>query len=163
MPWWIAGGIGLLPGLLGLGLGVLALSRAWAVVRARHWPAVQGRVLTSHATAVGVAVRRQTGIGSQRDALRWVPGIEFEYEVGGQLHRSRRIGLTAPSASSERADAEARAARLPAGAAVTVRYDPARPADGVIELGMDPQTISLLVVAATLLLLGACLPFWLAG
>jgi hypothetical protein len=161
MSWVPALVVGVLFGGIGTIVLAVAAPRLARVLRARSWPAVPGRVITSRAAQVSVSVPVETKIAARRDALRWVPEVEVEYEAGGRTHRSRRIGLGGPTASTEPHDAAAVTARYPVGTAVTVRHDPARPDDGVLEVAIDPQTLSLAVLALVMLALAIVVPLLL--
>lgn len=149
----------------GIGAIVLAAAapRLSRVLRARRWPSVPGRVIASRAAQVTVSVPVETKISARRHALRWVPEVEVEYEAGGKTHRSRQIGLGGPTASTEPDDAATIAARYPVGSTVMVHHDPARPEDAVLDVAIDPQTLSLTVLALVMLALAIVVPLLLVS
>lgn len=120
------------------------LKRAVAVARA--WPTVPGRVVGG-----GIDVRRGRGVS-------YGVIIEYEYQVAGRRHRSLRYSLSGPPYFSFEGRAKRLLARFPAGAAVTVSYDPAEPHNGVIAL-QAPQIVMLRVVFWVFFVLIA----WLVG
>lgn len=109
-------------GLIALAAGVVGYS---ATRRMAGWPSAPGRVVLS-----------ETYTGEFRGrALRYAPAVRvaYEYTVDSQAFTGERVGqgpvpLEAASAESQRLLRD-----YPAGAAVTVYYDPADPASAVLE------------------------------
>ena len=121
------------------------LKRAVAVARA--WPTVPGRVV------VGRIEVRSMSRGVSYGAI-----IEYEYQVAGERHRSKRYSLSGPHYVSFKRRAQRLLSRFPAGTAVTVSYDPAEPHNGVIAL-QAPQIAMLRVIFWVFFILIA----WLVG
>lgn len=117
--------------LFGLSLGAIA---AWFLFRDRRraraalaWPAAGGRIVESR-----VEEKRLPG---DRPNVRFAPRITYEYTVDGHTYRSDRIAFAEVFWSLARRAAAAKVARYPAGAEVTVYYDPQRPDQAVLERG----------------------------
>jgi hypothetical protein len=117
-----------------LAAGALGLIQ-WRIARlkrdvaaARAWPTVPGRVVAGRIDSRTIALPRG-GRGVSYGAV-----IEYEYVVAGGRHRSARYSLSGPAYYSFERRAKRLLARFPAGAAVTVSYDPAAPHAGVIAL-----------------------------
>lgn len=128
-----------------LAAGALALIR-WrigrlkaAVAAARAWPTTPGRVVG------GRIERRSIALPRGGRAVSYGAIIEYEYEAAGRRHRSARYSVSGPHYFSFERRAKRLMARFPAGAAVTVAYDPAAPQAGVIALDA-PAVMGLRIV-----------------
>ena len=104
----------------GLGIIVANFRNHYKAQRAIGWPGVTGKVLESF-------VNKEDGM--------YKPEIRYEYRAYGEYHIADcwRLGATASSwgkASSKRA-----VAKYPAGASVTVFFNPERPREAVLEPG----------------------------
>jgi hypothetical protein len=152
-------------GVLLAGLGVLTGFPAWRGLaesaRARRWPTATGRVVSARAARVVIAVRASTSVTRYRERELWVPELTYEYRVGERVCRGDRMGLAAPSGSTEPGAAEAVVARYPVGCAVTVYVDPADPANAVLDPAPSANTRALVAVALGLFLSALVVPIWL--
>ncbi|MDP1829465.1 MAG: DUF3592 domain-containing protein [Archangium sp.] len=126
-----------LVGLAALGLGFV---RVMAARRSAGWPQVDGTVLTS--TVAGVAAA-------------WKAQVTYRYKVGDKDLRGTSIALE--DFESDRATAEALAARFPKGAPVKVFYEPADPSLSVLQPGAYGASAFLPSVGLGLLVLGCTL------
>jgi len=121
--------------LLG-GFGVLILAIAVAALREaasmRRWPVAKGRVLSSRVEECRDTVSSGTHAAATRLTL-YRPVVVYEYEADGRRFRGDRIAQSPgmDRGVSELADAVVR--RYASGSAVDVRYNPARPAESVLE------------------------------
>lgn len=108
--------------------GLVWLRQAFAEA---HWPTVIGTVVSSKVESF----RTITGGGGGQDAhvTMYRPAVVYRYEIGGLPYESNRIRREKVSGAQE--FAERRAARYSAGEPVRVRYNPADPADSVLETG----------------------------
>ena len=104
--------------------------------RVRHWPSAPGRIESSH-------VERTPG--SEPGTELWECHVAYLYEVDGAVRRGGN--RTAADMPGRQGGAEADAARYAPGRAVSVRYDPADPADSVLEPGPAAVAWSLAIVA----------------
>ena len=137
---WLLTGGGLAVGLLGVictaviplvivgGLVVFLVRRSRQSGEARQaaqvWPSAAGTVLMST-----IQIRR-----SGRHSRSEVPVVVYQYHVNGQMYQGNRIRagdqfLTVRVAGQ----AQATLARYPAGAPVTVYYNPVNPAESALE------------------------------
>jgi hypothetical protein len=140
--------------LSGLLLSLICVALIRADLQARKWPTAQGKITAS------TTEREATGYDSQHHmGHAWVPEIRYAYEVGGTQFHGKRIGNGVYS-SSWRGSAKRVALRYRSGTAVTVHYNPADPGDAVLNTftlsNVVGLVISLMVVAAGLVLLGFC-------
>jgi hypothetical protein len=124
-------------GLAALGLGFV---RVMAARRSAGWPQVDGTVLTSTVAAVAAA---------------WKAQVTYRYKVGDQDLRGTSIALE--DFDSDRATAEAIAARYPEGAQVKVFYEPSDPSLSVLQPGAYGASAFLPSVGVGVLVLGCVL------
>jgi hypothetical protein len=123
--------------VLGLAATVMlaVFVRQWREAReVRSWPSVSGRVTLSTVEVYDDGVRRERN-GIRYVVNRYMPVIEYVYEVGGTRYVSRSIHRNTVRGGGER-QAQALAARYPEGAAIEVRYDPRDPQSAVLEQGL---------------------------
>jgi Protein of unknown function (DUF3592) len=127
--------------LVGAGLlWVMLIQPVLNVWRASRWPAADCRIIRS-------AMQEHDG----DDGSTWSPDIEYEYVVGGQSHRSRRVMFFEASTSGRRW-IEQLLADYPAGATRTCYYDPRKTDEAVLRRG---YSWFLLLGLLPLLFLGA--------
>ena len=88
-----------------------------------RWSMAAGRVVRSTTQA------RRQGIGDGATTVT-VPRVEYEFSVGGRTWRGERISIGEDTGG---ANTEATLARYPVGTVVSVYYDPATPANCVLE------------------------------
>lgn len=139
--------------LLAAWLGIRAwtdLRRAW---QARGWLPVAGVVMQSEVEEVLVRVRVSTSVNATRLVLRYRPRVVYRYTANGATHWSDRLHFGAVLLSSDTTAASHMIARLPPGAVVTIYYNPANPADAVLERrvgwGTHALWLTTLLVLAT--------------
>ena len=106
------------------GFGLLHF-RALAKAKASEsWPSAMGRIAASE-----VRVEEST----DRDSTTWYnPVVAYRYTVGGREFEGARLRF-GNYRQSTRKKAEAMLARYSAGGSVPVRYNPADPAESVLE------------------------------
>lgn len=101
---------------------------AWMIraARARRgWPAIRGVV-------TGGGIRQRTSGVGEEESVIFVPVVEFQYEVGSKTYAASGPGFNETGYGS-RSRAENVLARYPAGAAVEVHYNPAKPGEAFLE------------------------------
>ncbi len=83
-----------------------------------HWPTTQGTVLSTSIT-----------VHQGHAQPYWHVDVSYQYQVAGVVHHGARLGGHGNNGEYGRHEAAARAfvASVPAGARVTVRYDPDHP------------------------------------
>lgn len=126
-------------------VGVALLVKLLEVRRAAWWTTTMGRIVRS-----GTEANRRVGAGRET-RVSTVPAVEYEFSAGGRTWRGHRIAIREDIGGANTA---ATIARYPAGAVVSVHYDPANPANAVLERelpkGMGKGLASLLVIVAAL-------------
>lgn len=130
-------------------LFVAVLVKAIDVRRAKSWTTTQGRVMRSK-----VEARRHRFAGGET-TVRNEPLVEYEFIVSGQRYRGTRIGIGDDAGGP---NTEATLKRYPAGADVTVYYDPADPRNCVLERDVPKEVAKgclVLLAAAAALAVGA--------
>lgn len=128
-------GFGLLALLFFLGIRRMAL-------QAMGWPTVRGQVVRSE-----VETFRKTEKGG-RTTTSHRPVVEYVYPVRGREYRGNQITLMVQVSGSEMFAQKIRA-RYPAGAAVTVRYDPANPGNAALEISGGASWLPLVIAAVS--------------
>ncbi|MGE7473017.1 DUF3592 domain-containing protein [Bosea sp. NPDC003192] len=104
-------------------VGAMILNAVLKVRRASSWAQAPGRVIRSH-----MAVRRPPE-GNEIGTVVNVPAVTYSFAVKGVTYQGTRVSLGNISGKY----AQEALARYPAGAYVTVYYDPADPSDCVLE------------------------------
>jgi hypothetical protein len=121
--------------LLG-GFGLLILAIAAASLREaaamKRWPVARGRVLSSRVEESRDTVSAGTHAAATR-LTRYRPVVVYEYEAGGSRFRGDRIAQSPGMDRGVSEIAESVVRRYASGSAVDVRYNPARPAESVLE------------------------------
>ncbi|MFT4121584.1 DUF3592 domain-containing protein [Bradyrhizobium sp.] len=114
-----------------LGLILIAAAvKTWQVREARGWPQAPGKVVTSFAEVREVRVSDDQRAEGYRLESRNFANVTYEYSVGGRKLRSDRISIGEDIGNFEVAE---KLAKYPAGAVVTVYYDPRHPDRAVLE------------------------------
>jgi hypothetical protein len=114
-----------------------------------RWPTTPGIVLDSYIEE-----------GNMKGGRGGRPIVEYQYEVNGKTYRNNRIYVGSNTAMSAGGFSDIliqlEARRYPAGKQVTVRYDPANPANAILEsrAGFIAPGIGVL-----LLVIAIALPF----
>jgi hypothetical protein len=132
----------------GVALVLLGADEARRVSPALTWPTTAGQVdsagISSDTVATSVGKWRNYPVVEQRFH------VAYRYRVGGVEYRGRRLDLLPASRRDARADLQ----RYPGGTAVSVRYDPERPANAVLEASRPLRALLTAAVGTALLLLG---------
>jgi Protein of unknown function (DUF3592) len=102
---------------------VAAGSKLIELRQAKSWVATTGRILSS-----GVETRRRR-FRDEPEELKDVPAVTYEFKVGGRTIDGTRVSI----GDEAGLDMDAVLARYPAGAEVTVYYDPRDPTRCVLE------------------------------
>jgi uncharacterized protein DUF3592 len=140
----------------GFGIAVLAIvvSSLREAAAMKHWPVAQGRVLSAKVEEYRESVSRGTGGPRDRMTL-YRPVLLYEYEVAGKRFRGRRITQSPGLNRGVPEFAEKVVARYPGGSAVTVRYNPKRPDESVLEPRLPGSWILGAAIGVALLVLAA--------
>jgi len=113
---------------------------------AAKWPVVEGTVAIYDAVA------------GCKDAAAVAPQVAYDYTYAGKSYRGNRRGF-AMNVCDTPANVAAITSQYPAGAAVRVHVNPARPAEAVLETTVDTAALWAMGIAA--LLLGATAMAWI--
>lgn len=109
--------------------GIVMFGAAQAESRAAmSWPSTPAHVDESR---VEQRMVRNAAAASAQTFYRLV--LSFSYEVGGRRYTSDRFSLSGPSESDRLNDMEELQARFPGGSTATAYYDPANPAQAVLD------------------------------
>lgn len=99
---------------------------------------------TAIATIVYSQVASETkGEEGGKEIIRYVPVVAYEYHVDGTPYRAARLRF-ADVSKPQLDEAKAITDRYPVGAGIEVHYNPARPAEAVIELEGDRSDLYLI-------------------
>jgi uncharacterized protein DUF3592 len=129
--------------------GALLVEQTIAVVRglrSQSWPRVQGRILTS--------VVWQDQSFADRHVF-WSPVIQYEYTVQGQRYVGRRISFAQGLSGSLEMAVRLASRRFRRGREVVVQYDPRRPEQAVLVVGVSLGNWLLLPLSAFMLWCGS--------
>lgn len=137
-----------LVGLAIIGLAVHTHLRARRQAdAATAWPTAVGRITESR-------VEDSIETSGEGDAETvWFARVAYAYSINGQRLTGTRIGYGVPTRHDTEAAARALAARFPEGAEIPVRYDPANPAEAVLDATRPSITRPLIYAGVGLLLL----------
>jgi hypothetical protein len=145
----------LILGVIFLGIGALFL---FLTLRARQkaktsqgWPTAQGTVLS-------VEIRENSSYDEDdhNTSVNYEPVVQYQYTVSGQQYNNKRIAFGATS--FDRSTAQKKAGQYVAGMAVTVHYNPNKPAESVLETSAGGSTVFMVVgiLFAVIGLMGCC-------
>ena len=107
-----------------LGIDVMVLNGIRQQIRAEHFPTTAGIITHSEVQVIS------SGKGASYDAR-----LRYAYRVAGRDFVGNRYRYGSFTASAERA--RTLSARYPVGAPVSVRYNPADPADAILTPGIE--------------------------
>jgi hypothetical protein len=133
---------------------VIVASKLWEARRAAAWPQVTGRIVKS-----AIEARRHQFSGEETTVTD-APVVEYEFAVADTTYRGTRISIGEDTGG---ANTEATLARYPVGASVLVYYNPADPADCVLERDVPAgfaRGCALLVLIGAII---AAAIYWLAS
>ena len=109
---------------------------------------------TTSGTIIESSVHQST-TGDFDGPATYYAKISYAYQVIGQAYQGRNIHIGA-SSTVPHSKAQAIASRYPVGASVTVYYDPANPADAVLERTAPANTV-VLILGIIFLFITLCL------
>jgi hypothetical protein len=127
-------------GLLILGIIVVCIgsnifSGIYQSFRSERWPRAEAQITTS------VVNRDPSDV-----ATRWTPTVAYRYSVGNSSFTSNRVRfLMAPMYQREEASSIVEAYGV--GRAVSIAYNPANPAESVLQPGPPPGTTKQALIA----------------
>jgi hypothetical protein len=103
------------------------------------WPYVQGRVI---AASVRQVVER--GDAETRDMTKYLPLVQYEYQIDGKTFQGNQLAFQEKSYSSHK-KAFALVAAFAAGSPVFVFFDPANPQNAVLERKAHGNNVILVI------------------
>lgn len=134
---------------VGVYMIVVSLRSRKKAESSQAWPHTLGQVVRAE-------VKRTSNTDDDGHiSYTYHPEVEYTYEVAGQTYSSQRLMFGAIRAYNTTAKAQRTLARYPVGSQVTVYYDPAKPADSVLERIAGAST-SMLVIGIAMILVSAC-------
>jgi hypothetical protein len=138
--------------LCGAGLIFYALRSRKKAEASQGWPGTSGQISRSEVK------RSASSDDDGNTSYSYSPVVEYTYQVGGQAFSSRRMVFGAVKGYSSPAKAEKELARHPAGATVTVYYNPENPAEAVLERTAGGFNAMLIggIICLVIGLCGAC-------
>lgn len=137
----------LVPTLIGAGMFLFGWLQFRKVQASRSWPYTPGRIV---AATVETSVTR--GNPDEADSTSFHPSIQYEYVVNDQYFRSNKIAFDQKAyPTSGKAHEVLQAYQI--GASVWVFYDPAKPAQCVLERKSSGGTM-LMILGAVIAVLG---------
>jgi len=149
-----AGVVALVIGGFGLAILAIVVSSLREAAAMKRWPVVEGRVLSAKVEEYRESVSRGTGGPRDRMTL-YRPVLLYEYEVAGKRFRGSRIAQSPGLNRGVPEFAQKVVDRYAVGSAVTVRYNPIRPDESVLEPRVPGSWIFGAAVGVALLVLAA--------
>jgi hypothetical protein len=145
IPYYISGAFC----LVGLAAAVYGLFVIRKARESAGWPVAEGQVVHSQVD------RNEEGA--------YAPDVRYSYVIEGVQFTGRCIQAGVYVSSSDDSDASRCVSRYPKGARVDVAYNPANPAEAVLEPGLRKRSFLFLAFGLGFSMFGAwfCLLFWL--
>jgi hypothetical protein len=137
----------------GIGLLLYSANTRKKAEGSAQWPSVPGTITTSE-----VKESSSTDEDGQI-SFTYTPHIEYTYDVAGQTYTGKKVSFGAVLGHGNAGPAQTAAARYPVQAPVQVFYNPANPADSVLERtpgGGNNATRIIGIVLIVISILSAC-------
>lgn len=136
--------------LLGIGIFLIVgnLRARKKADASQNWPATSGTVVLSEVRK-SETHNEEGGLSS----IAYFPYVEYDYQVNDQMVRGKKLTFGGHDLTKSYAEATARVAKYPVGAAVSVYYNPGKLEDAVLERAA-PRSKSGLIVGIILTSLG---------
>ena len=141
-------------------LGLFGVVRSWR--RAAHsaqWPVVPGVVRHSNVKK-GRSMSNVSRSGVSKGVVVYRAHVVYAYRVGGVHFEGTRVRFGAPRREQFKPHMQDVVSRYPVDRPVQVHYCPERPADSVLELGLDPFWREAAVFSVVTLVLGLIVGAW---
>ena len=136
-------------GLIGLGVFLLGVFKVRKLRASQSWAIAMGTMVES-----SVQESFNRGSDDLPDSWSYTPLIRYQFQAQGQTIIGDRLGFDGKS-YSKKPDAQAVVARYPLGAQVNVFFDPAKPADSVLQRASGSAWVFVAVGLAAVLLAAA--------
>jgi hypothetical protein len=128
-------------------IGLVALSMSVLVSQgaqdAAGWPTTEGTVTNTY-------IAQHTG---SKGAISYSPEVQYQYQVDGFSYTGDRLGVISQSSSYDWALSYLNNYQV--GSTVTVHYNPANPADAVLETEVGFMGTGLMIIGIVFILVGA--------
>ena len=148
LPWGI-----LAMGTLTLYLGIATMVGGWA---SEGWPSVPGVVANSE-----IETQYSNSNSTTRSNFTYHASVQYDYEVEGETYSAERVSF-GEYGTGDGEYAQEVVGRYPAGAEVTVHYDPDDPARAVLEPGLHGLPWFYLLLGTPIFLFGLALQRYLS-
>jgi hypothetical protein len=126
----------------------------WKALASFRWPVTEGKIRTSEVREF------VSGAASDRNRTRnYAPSIVYDYRVNGQSYSGEIIYRGQAAGSADASEAEVLHLRYPNGMVVKVHYNPANPADALLEPGIDSDVFWFPGLGMMFLL--PCIIYWM--
>jgi hypothetical protein len=123
--------------LIGAALFAFGIAQRNKAKAAQAWPTAPGVILAS-------GLDQHTSYDSDRgSSTTYAPQVQYQYDVMGSTYTGNQLAFG--NASYDYRTASKRIAPYPQGAQVTVHYDPANPANAVLETKASGSVILLVL------------------
>ena len=141
--------------LLGIGLAIFGFVQRKKAKTTETWPTASGSIVSSRLDQNTRTERRDNRTYT---STSYTPIVEYTYEIGGKTYQGNRV-FPGASMSYDHGTAQGIVNRYQPGAAVTVHYDPADPAQAVLETKSKGGNLFLIIgaVFAVLGIIGCCI------
>jgi hypothetical protein len=140
--------------LIFIGIGVYLIYYSRRVRRqagsSQGWPGTEGQITRA---SIRHSLRSDSE-GNSTDS--YSPDVEYSYQVNGLHYAGEKIAFGATPSFSSDQKAQSTLSRYPVGGRVTVFYDPANPAESVLEKRSIGTNASL-ILGIIFLIVGLCL------
>lgn len=121
---------------IGIVLLVLAIRQYEEGQKLTFWASTNARVLES------TVERIKSGV--QHSSSSYIPHVEYEYEIDGQVYIGNNIQLSEINYASKK-QAKTIASKYPKNARIDIYYDPLKPENSVIESHINITNVLLFV------------------
>ncbi len=142
--------------VLGAGLIFFSIRSKKKADASLGWPSVTGKVLAAN---IRESINRDD---DGRETVSYYPQVEYTYEVNGQDLNSKRLSFGGVVAQQTRDKVQAILQQYPVNSTVLVYYNPANPAEAVIERTTGGAKWAL-VVGIIVLVIAACIGLGMLG
>ncbi len=150
------GAFAVLLGAIGALLVVLYLRNKKKTKESQNWSTTTGRITLSE-------VRMVTNEGEDISSISFIPKLEYEYEVNGQVFQGKRISFGSIHSFSSRQKAENFLNQFPLSSNIPVYYDPNKPKDAVLRKEMRSMTAGLVIGIILIIVMVCVFSFSLVG
>lgn len=133
--------------IIGFVATILILRQRRIAMQSRTWPYVEGKVALSK-------VEESWSSSSGGRSRMYTPKVIYEYVVDGQSYFGEQISISGSVSTSMSRHAEKVVADYPFGASVRVYYDPERPSESALQVGVKPFLYFFLLVGLLFIAFG---------